>query len=160
MTAYNSRLSWKNTAILTGIITFMFSFMPVIAPYDYRKFPVKKHATNIDGDGFSDSVYVADTSDRPPKKYKLMWKRGLGDGSFEKEGKTIGIYASHKPEGVLVNDFTGDGKPDIVYYIKRPYARPNWPDSYVFEIMEGNGDGTFEKPAVKWKFEKRPAFLN
>jgi len=160
MTGHNSRLSWKNTAILAGAITFMFNFMPLLVPEEYRKLQVRNYTKDIDGDGFGDKVYVADTSGNLIKKYELRWKRGLGDGNFEKEGKTIRVYASHKPEDVLVEDFTGDGKPDIVYWIKRPYARPNWPDSYILEIMEGNGNGTFRKPVVKFISEKRPGLLD
>jgi hypothetical protein len=160
MADYKPRLSWKNTAILTGVITFMFNFMPLVVPEEYRKLQVKNYTKDINGDGFGDKVYVADTSGNLIKKYELRWKKGLGNDEFEKEGKTIRVYASHKPEDVLVDDFTGDGQPDIGYWLKRPYLASGFSETYGFYVLEGRGNGTFGKPRFKWKSMARPELLD
>ena len=47
---------------------------------------------------------------------------------------------------VVVGDFNGDGKPDVVE-LGIPNLEDRFP-TYVFQILLGNGDGTFQAPAT------------
>lgn len=98
-------------------------------------------ARDVNGDGWSDVVAV--NSGRfgyyPPFNIAVLLNDGQGSlqapATYEKEGRD-GMF----PTGVLVEDMTGDGKPDITV----TWSQPSWrsPNGLVTMLKNG-GDGTF-----------------
>ncbi|MGD9850979.1 MAG: FG-GAP-like repeat-containing protein [Nitrospirales bacterium] len=98
-------------------------------------------ARDVNGDGWSDVVAV--NSGRfgyyPPFNLSVLLNDGKGGLQspvpYENEDRD-GMF----PTGVLVEDMTGDGKPDLVV----TWSQPSWrsPNGLV-SILKNNGNGTF-----------------
>jgi hypothetical protein len=98
-------------------------------------------ARDVNGDGWSDVVAV--NSGRfgyyPPFNLAVLLNDGKGGlqapVTYENEGRD-GMF----PTGVLVEDMTGDGKPDLTV----TWSQPSWrsPNGLV-SILKNIGDGTF-----------------
>ena len=96
---------------------------------------------DLNGDGWSDVVAV--NSGRfgyyPPFNLAVLMNDGKGGlqapVTYENEGRE-GMF----PTGVLVEDMTGDGKPDLTV----TWSQPSWrsPNGLV-SILKNTGDGTF-----------------
>jgi len=96
---------------------------------------------DVNGDGWSDVVAV--NSGRfgyyPPFNLAVLLNDGKGGlqtpVTYENEGRE-GMF----PTGVLVEDMTGDGKPDFTV----TWSQPSWssPNGLV-SILKNTGDGTF-----------------
>ena len=65
---------------------------------------------------------------------------GNGDGTF-KPAHTV--LATGNPSSILVGDFNGDGKPDIVISFDSEFGF----GVTTLSILRGNGDGTFQAPS-------------
>lgn len=98
-------------------------------------------AQDVNGDGWSDVVAV--NSGRfgyyPPFNLSVLLNDGKGNlqasVTYENEGRE-GMF----PTGVLIEDMTGDGKPDLVV----TWSQPSWrsPNGLV-SVLRNTGDGTF-----------------
>ena len=96
---------------------------------------------DVNGDGWSDVVAV--NSGRfgyyPPFDLAVLFNDGKGGLqapiTYEQDGRD-GMF----PTGVLVEDMTGDGKPDLAV----AWSQPSWrsPNGLV-SILKNTGDGTF-----------------
>jgi hypothetical protein len=68
---------------------------------------------------------------------------GNGDGTFQ-PAQVLALKA-HAPSSIVVGDFNGDGKLDIL--APSECANPNMCDDATINVLLGNGDGTFQRPA-------------
>jgi Bacterial Ig-like domain (group 3)/FG-GAP-like repeat len=69
--------------------------------------PVEVAAADINGDGNSDAIFAESNSG----SYDIAVALGNGDGTFQAETTTA---VPALPERLVVGDFNGDGKPDVV----------------------------------------------
>jgi VCBS repeat protein len=65
---------------------------------------------------------------------------GNGDGSFK---PALSVLATGNPSSIIVGDFNGDGKPDIVIAFDSEFGF----GVATLSILRGNGDGTFQAPS-------------
>jgi hypothetical protein len=66
---------------------------------------------------------------------------GNGDGTF-KPARTI--LATGNPSSIVIGDFNGDGKPDIIIAFNSEFGF----GVTTLSILRGNGDGTFQAPSA------------
>src|SRR5262249_50912947 len=90
---------------------------------------------DFNGDGTTD-VVTANTGSNT-----LSVLLGKGDGTFQ---PALTIPVGHRPDAVAVADLTGNGVLDLV--VADGGTAPNYTDSD-FQVLLGNGDGTFQAPA-------------
>ena len=88
---------------------------------------------DLNGDGKPDLVVAASNSHAA---YTLMVLLGKGDGSFQAPATISTLYG---PSGIVLRDFNGDGKADLV--VSHCCGSPD------MTYLQGNGDGTFQPEA-------------
>ena len=98
---------------------------------------------DLNGDGFVDLVVASDLADTSDTNYSLFILLGNGDGSLQAPTAVqIPPVAGAGPlpgtNELAIADFNGDGKLDVVAAYQ----------SNGVALLLGNGDGTFQTPAV------------
>ena len=99
---------------------------------------------DLNGDGIPDLVIQNDFS-YGPYRCSVTVMTGYGDGTFQPPGhylcsQTSQVSANGTSGGVIVADFTGDGKADIAAIYSF--------DQGFLQLFPGNGDGTFQAALV------------
>ena len=90
-------------------------------------------AHDLNGDGIPDAINVV--FDFGSLTGSLYVSLGKGDGTFQPAVQIAGTANPHGIGGFLIDDFNGDGKPDILL----PKSDANY-------FLAGKGDGTFLAP--------------
>jgi hypothetical protein len=110
------------------------TFTPNPNTFQTGNVPTLMHAVDFNGDGIVDLLMVNDGDNT------VSVFTGKGDGTFNPAATQS--FPAGRIDSVLslvVGDFDGDGKPDVV-------LTESAPDSFV--VLKGNGDGTFQPPVV------------
>ena len=102
--------------------------------------PLSVVAADVNGDGNTDMVVLSDalTGSGSATISVLL---GNADGTFG--APTNYTLPGQNPLSAVIDDFNGDGKPDIVVS-SWSYATGSSP--YYLSFLKGNGDGTFQAP--------------
>jgi hypothetical protein len=107
---------------------------------------------DLNGDGNLDLVVV-----NGPCSIELCYDSvsvllGNGDGTF---GSPVSYSTPHGPAAIFLGDFNGDGKLDIATLNQSDYTAT----CNCVEILLGNGDGTFQEPAIITPLQGNPEAL-
>ena len=105
------------------------------APYAAGEISVMAHA-DLNGDGIADLVAFSQTSVNGTAAVAVLL--GKADGSFQ-NALSIPV-AGARPASGVIDDFNGDGHPDIVTITQDNQGL------YHLVFLAGNGDGTFALP--------------
>lgn len=96
---------------------------------------------DLNGDGFPDLVVVNGACPNDLCDDSVAVLLGNGDGTFQAP-VTYALPAG--PAGVVIGDFNGDGKPDAATISGGDYSTT----CDCVGVLLGNGDGTFQEPAI------------
>src|SRR3989441_2329840 len=110
-------------------------------------FPTGQNPTDIDtGDFNGDGSIDVAIANHGVKLVTVLLGNGKGQFSLA-SGSPFSVDSNPHPHGIAVADFNGDKKPDI--------AIDSWSENKVLGMF-GKGDGTFQRPGVKFDVGKMP----
>src|SRR6185436_17620629 len=89
---------------------------------------------DLDGDGDVDFVFAPNSGGPSPAQGTVQVLLGLGDGSFL---PAVGYAAPSAMQALAIDDFDGDGVPDVV--VSSMFGSR-------LHVLPGNGDGTLGAP--------------
>jgi hypothetical protein len=116
--------------------TFTNSFLPTLTAA-----PTAVAVGDFNKDGNPDLAVVLSSYPNPTPVSILLNK---GDGTFTTQPASLaaGLASSDSPNTMLVGDFNGDGKDDVVIATEALSTLTNG-DNYIVDVFLGNGDGSF-----------------
>jgi hypothetical protein len=121
--------------------TFNTSFKPTLsAP------PTNLAVGDFNGDGIPD-LAVATVTYPNPATISILLSDGAGHFTTQPNPQTVNGYISGaSPQSLVVGDFNGDGKADLVVAYS-PYSPLPNNANFLVDVSYGNGDGTFAAAA-------------
>jgi hypothetical protein len=128
------------TFTVTATVPFSFTYAGLLFPVAVRSVAV----SDLRGDGTQDIVALTDTSRSSllnTASSPVSVLLGNGDGTF---ATPVGVTtAARSVASIVVGDFNGDGKPDIVTSNDAPSS-----GAPSLGVLQGKGDGTFAAPQI------------